>query len=129
MSDTRNNELVGLRVLLVEDEYLIATDLADALRDAGAAVVGPAATVKRALDLIADIGCRLNFAILDVNLGNELVYPLADRLAARGIPFVFTTGYDQGSIPSAYANVPRYEKPIDRRQLMSCLLVSKVSSL
>src|SRR5438270_8852311 len=87
-------ELKGRRVLVVEDEYLIAADIAASLEALGAEVAGPAASVAEALTFLERDGDRLDGAVLDVNLGKERVYPLADVLRSRGIPFVFTTGYD-----------------------------------
>jgi CheY-like chemotaxis protein len=86
--------LSGWRVLLVEDEFLIAEDLASVLSAAGATVVGPAYTVAGALSLI-ESGDALDGAVLDVNLKGEAVFPVADALLSRSIPFVFTTGYDK----------------------------------
>jgi hypothetical protein len=60
-------------------------------------------------------------AILDINLGGAMVYPVADALRARGVPFIFATGYEAWSIPEAYSDVPRCEKPVDVRQVTSRL--------
>jgi DNA-binding NtrC family response regulator len=105
--------LSGQKLLVVEDEYIVATDFALRLEDAGAEVVGPAGCVKDALELIEIEGDGIDAAVLDVNLGGELVYPVADALAFRGVPFVFTTGYDASAISPTYAGAPRCEKPID----------------
>jgi CheY-like chemotaxis protein len=118
MADTG---LTGRRFLVVEDEYLIAADLAAVLQDLGAEVTGPAGTLEEALSLVESDGDRLDGAVLDVNLGAERVYPLADVLRRRGIPFVFTTGYDAGAFPQLYADVPRCQKPTDERRLARCL--------
>jgi CheY-like chemotaxis protein len=109
------------RVLIVEDDYLVAADLAYSLEDLGMEVVGPAASVEVALQLLEDEGERLDGAVLDINLREQRVYPVANALAARGVPFVFTTGYDPVSIPQAYAAAPRCEKPVDQRQLVRWL--------
>ncbi|HEY1559564.1 MAG TPA: response regulator [Caulobacteraceae bacterium] len=109
--------LEGLRgklILVVEDDFIIATDLALALEDCGAEVLGPAASVDDALELIA-AGHRLSGALLDINLGQELAYPIADELRRRGVPFIFATGYDAWIIPDPYRNMPRCEKPVDTR--------------
>jgi CheY-like chemotaxis protein len=121
MADSARNGLAGKRLLVVEDEYLIAADLAATLEEAGAEVVGPAGTVTDALELIQSLGERLDAAILDVNLQGERVYPVADALAARGVPYVLATGYDAASIAPAYADAPRCEKPVDRLQLARLL--------
>jgi CheY-like chemotaxis protein len=106
---------------VVEDEYLVAADLTASLESLGVEVIGPAASVKEALSLIENSGGRLDAAVLDINLRSERVYPVADVLTARGIPFVFTTGYDAVAIPIAYACAPRCEKPIDKTQLLRWL--------
>lgn len=113
--------IVGRRLLVVEDEYMIAVELAHALEEMGAEVIGPAGSVEDALDLLGDDDGRLDAAVLDVNLRDERVYPVADALRARGVPFVFATGYDAGAIPPAYAATPRCEKPVDRGQLVRLL--------
>jgi len=77
--------------------------------------------VEEALRLIQNKGDRLDGAVLDINLRNERVFPVADALTARGVPFLFTTGYDADSIPKAYAGAPRCEKPVDKAQLLRWL--------
>jgi CheY-like chemotaxis protein len=114
-------KIKGNRLLVVEDEYLIAADLTASLQSLGFEVVGPAGSVAEALALLETDGRPLDGAVLDINLGNERVYPIADVLKARGIPFVFTTGYDVAAIPNAYAHVPRCQKPVDERRLFRCL--------
>ena len=100
------------RVLVVEDEYMMADDLRRDLDRLGAYVVGPVARVSDALRLLASEN-TLDGAILDVNLGGEKVFPVADALRERNIRFVFSTGYDDWALPEAYRDVPRCEKPID----------------
>ncbi|WP_210526686.1 response regulator [Rubellimicrobium arenae] len=106
--------LRGRRVLVVEDEFLIAEDLCEELQSCGAKVMGPAASVAEALALL-DHGPAPDMAVLDIGLEDEKVYPVADALRARGIPFVFATGYDAWVIPHAYTDVPRVEKPVGLR--------------
>lgn len=105
-------QAAGRRVLIVEDEYFIAQDLARAFRGCGAEIIGPASNVDDALDLIEEAG-TLHAAVLDMNLQGEMVYSVADALLARGVPFVFTTGYDAASIPAKYETIVRYEKPVE----------------
>lgn len=112
MPDTAPS-LAGRTILIVEDEYLIAIDLALRLGDLGAEIVGPAGTVAEALALVERVADTLDGAVLDVNLRDERVYPVADALAARGVRFVFASGYDAALMPPAYADVPRSGKPID----------------
>ncbi|HYI06219.1 MAG TPA: response regulator [Reyranella sp.] len=104
--------LRGRRILIVEDEYIVALDLAQSFEQIGAAVVGPVGSVASALALLSE-ETALDMAVLDINLGREKVFLVADALRARGLPFVFASGYDASSIPGAYRDVPRFEKPID----------------
>lgn len=103
--------LQGCRILIVEDEYLIAEVLSYDLEDAGAVVVGPVGSVAAALDLIHSESC-IDAAVLDMNLQGERAYPVADLLMARSVPFLFTTGYDSKQVPPPYESVPRCEKPM-----------------
>ncbi|GGE22573.1 response regulator [Polymorphobacter glacialis] len=96
-------------ILLVEDEYLIAMALEEELQLSGAHVIGPAASVDDALALLAIES--VDGAILDVSLGREKVFSVAEALTARRIPFVFATGYSD--LPSEWHNVPRFEKPVE----------------
>jgi CheY-like chemotaxis protein len=100
----------GLRLLLVEDEFVLALGLADALADFGAIVVGPVATVDDALALVERVP-EIDGAVLDVNLGQEVAYPVADALLARGIPFLFATANDRTALPERFAHVPLCRKP------------------
>jgi CheY-like chemotaxis protein len=104
------------RVLVVEDEYFLADDMARALRKIGVEVVGPVGTRAQALDLLIS-GEQLAGAVLDINLRGENVFPVADALRARGLPFVFATGYEASSIPPEYRDVPRWEKPFKPHDL------------
>lgn len=104
--------LHGRRVLVVEDEYLIATDLCDALEKHGAEVIGPAPTVERGLALAASERV-LDAAVLDMNLQGERVFPVAEALKARGVPFVFASGYESWLVPEDYRDAPRCEKPVN----------------
>ncbi|MBV8684015.1 MAG: response regulator [Caulobacteraceae bacterium] len=97
---------------MVEDEFLLADDLSHSLQEAGAIVLGPVRTVSDALRLI-ETGARMDGALLDVNLGREKVFPVAEALEARNVPFCFTTGYESQSIPERFSKVARFEKPLD----------------
>jgi CheY-like chemotaxis protein len=108
------------RILVVEDEYLLATDLAQALEELGATVLGPVGSVEHALSLIAEEH-TIDAAVLDINLGSEKVYPVAQALQERSVPFVFATGYANWVIPSGYSTTPRFEKPVDTRALARIL--------
>ena len=112
--EPRPAALRGKRVLVVEDEPLLATDLAEELSELGAEVVGPVNSVRDALTLITADG-TLNAAVLDIGLLDGQAYAVADALHGRGVPFVFLTGYDAEGIPEAYRDTPRCEKPADMR--------------
>lgn len=97
MTETKTM-LNGRRLLLVEDEYFIAEDMAWQLVAGGAEVVGPVASVDAAIELIEQ-NQRIDGAILDVNLHGVMSWPVADSLLRHGVPFVFATGYDRATIP------------------------------
>lgn len=109
--------LAGCRVLVVEDEYFIADELDRALVERGAAVVGPVGDLESALIQVEQ--CEFDTAIVDLNLRNEMAYAVADALKQQQIPFVFATGYAQSTIPTRFANVARWEKPFDERQMVA----------
>jgi len=115
-----NEQLNGLRVLVVEDEAAISMLLEDMLLDFGCAIVGPAARLSVALDL-AKSG-SFDLAILDVNLAGESIYPVADALAERKRPFVFSTGYGGAGIKDPYRNRPVVQKPFSQQDLRRTML-------
>lgn len=115
------SSLVGCRILVVEDDYMIGTDVVDMLTSAGAVPVGPVGRVAEALALAADGARPLDLAILDVNLHGVPSYPVADALIARGIPVVFTTGFSADAVEAAYRRHPRLEKPVSERALLQIL--------
>lgn len=111
--------LLGHRILLVEDEYLIAMEMERWLRDAGAEVIGPVPSVEQALALIEDEGPP-DAAILDVNLGyDERVFPVAERLDGLGVPYLFATGDVRILKDPRYERCPRLEKPILSSELVA----------
>jgi two-component SAPR family response regulator len=103
------------RILLVEDEYLIADDMAYELRNFGLEVIGPFSSVAATLKALEM--ANVDGAVLDINLGGEKVYPVADVLLGRDVPMVFTTGYDGSEIPPRYAAIDRCSKPVTRDAL------------
>jgi two-component sensor histidine kinase/CheY-like chemotaxis protein len=110
----------GNRLLLVEDEALTGMMMSDMLTELGYDVIGP---FGRVADAMAAVG-REDFhaAVLDVNLDGEMVYPVADAVLARGVPFVFVTGYSAEGIDHRFAQVPVLQKPIERQMLQSAFV-------
>jgi two-component sensor histidine kinase/DNA-binding response OmpR family regulator len=107
------------RVLLVEDEALVAIMMRDMLTELGFHVVGPMSNTTLALAAArqADFDC----AILDLNLGGEISYPVADELSARGVPYIFVTGYDKEGLDKRYEAVPLLQKPVDEASLRAVM--------
>jgi PAS domain S-box-containing protein len=110
------------RVLLVEDEALVAMMIQECLGDFGYQVVGPIATATEAAVRAKD--GNFEAAVLDINLGDGAVYPIADLLAARGVPFVFVTGYDAESVEPRFRDIPILQKPIERDVLQRIFVVA-----
>ncbi len=106
------------RVLVVEDEPLIAFDVADHLREAGFEVVGPVASVSAALKLLNSQGCDL--AVLDVNLGRETAAPIADVLCAKSLPFIALSGYSSEQLPEIFQRAPLLTKPVELEKAGAC---------
>jgi PAS domain S-box-containing protein len=113
----QNAPLLARRVMIVEDEALVALVLADQLTELGLSVVGPCSSVAEAKAAAAE--GDFEAALLDVNLGGELVYPVADLLYSRGIPFIFVTGYGRESIDRRFADAPVLEKPVEMESLQN----------
>jgi len=105
------------RILIVEDEYLIAMDLKRALEQQGIDVVGPVPSVADALRLLSG-GEAVDGAVLDIHLGGEKVFPLCEALRSRDVLFVFATGYNAEDVPDAYRDIIRFEKPVNTTQVM-----------
>jgi DNA-binding NtrC family response regulator len=114
-----NAPLPGRRVLVVEDEMIVAWLLQDMLADFGCAVVGPAASINEALVMID--AEAFDVAVLDVNLNGKMSYPIADALISRGVPFLFSTGYDKDRLLEAYRIFPVLQKPFHRSELGNTL--------
>ena len=107
------------RILVVEDEYLIRMLLEDMLTDLGYEIAGAVGTIKEAGELAAT--AAFDLAILDVNLDGKEVFPVAEILAKRNLPFVFVTGYGENSLPDPYRGRPALQKPFQAEQLKSAL--------
>jgi CheY-like chemotaxis protein len=116
---TESAELQGLRVLVVEDEFLVAMDIEAMLRELGCEVVGPTGDLENALR-IARNG-TLDLALLDVNLGGEPVTAVAEALVARAVPIVFCTGYQVENLCSRQPPAPTLMKPFQPADLRAAL--------
>lgn len=112
-------DLSGRCVLIVEDRYLIAAELAAEVRSRGAEVLGPAGSLARATELLGDR--RPDVALLDINLDGDMVFPLAAELAARGSVIIFLTGYESELLPEPWRGCWRLSKPVDTRLLRRTL--------
>lgn len=112
--------LGGCRILIVEDEYLLADDLREALLDVGADVIGPVGSVEEAMVLTRST-IPVHAAVLDINLRGEMIFPVADELLAHGVPFIFATGYDSWALPDRFDAVPRLDKPLKGDQVAALL--------
>jgi len=111
--------LVGRRILLVEDELLVAMTLENILRNEGCVIIGAIPRVEPALKAAREE--PLDAAVLDINLAGERVDPIAKALAERKIPFLFTTGYNRSMLPAEYADRPSLAKPFRPPQLINAL--------
>lgn len=105
------------RILVIEDEMMVAMGLEMALEDAGYEVVGPFGRLDQALD--AARNSQMDLALLDVNVRGEAIFPVAAVLAARGIPFVFLTGYGRESLPAEFASGRILSKPFQADVLVA----------
>ena len=115
--------LEGLKVLVVEDNLLLAEVTKILLEDSGCQVVGPAGWLERGLELAR--AEPLDGAILDINLHGDMSFAIAEVLCARGVPFVFVTGYEDRSIvPLAYRSAPRLDKPVADERLIEVMVAS-----
>jgi PAS domain S-box-containing protein len=123
-----NGAVIGLkrqekpRVLLVEDEALVAMMIQDTLAELGFQVIGPVSTASGALAAARE--SHFDAAVLDINLGDGLVYTVAEILEKRGVPFVFVTGYDADSVDARFSGVPVLQKPIERDMLQKIFMPS-----
>jgi DNA-binding response OmpR family regulator len=103
--------LRNCRVLVVEDDYMLADELQSELADAKAIVLGPVGTVEDALNMVRSES--MDGAVLDLNLHGKMAFPVAELLSERRVPFMFVTGYDNAAIPDRFAGVARCQKPVN----------------
>ena len=111
----QRNTAPGQRILLIEDEALVAMMIQDLLTECGHSIIGPITKLSDALH--AAKGSDYDAAILDINLGDGMAYPVADIVAARGVPFVFVTGYEADTVDERFSSVPVLKKPIEAQML------------
>lgn len=116
---SRDNDSLGT-ILVVEDEYLIAADLAAQLEKTGARILGPVGRLDAALAMLGR-EARVDGAVLDVKLYDERVYELAEALDRRGIPFVFATAFERAELRADFRQVPHVAKPFTVRQVVEAL--------
>ncbi|NJO36491.1 MAG: response regulator [Rhizobiales bacterium] len=106
---------LGRRVFVIEDEGLVAMMIEDMLEEIGCELAGTASTLDQALAVASSL--EADFVILDLNLGGELAFDVADRLIERGMPLVISTGYGGHALPERLQNVPIVAKPFPRHEL------------
>ena len=111
--------LSGQRVLLVEDRFHVAEEMRRIVQSLGGTVVGPVATADGALALIAVDAPDL--ALLDIDLDDHSVYPVAEALLARSVPFVFATGFEQWMVDARFRDIPIVAKPMTARGLLAAI--------
>ncbi|MGH6865907.1 MAG: response regulator [Methyloceanibacter sp.] len=111
--------MAAIRILVVEDEFLIALDIATALEQAGLTVIGPASTVRDALAAVERE--EVHGALLDAQLAGEPSAKIADELVARAIPFAFVSGHGKDHLPPAHRNAPLIKKPFNDSDLIAAI--------
>ena len=111
MTDVPASPFQGLRVLVVEDEALVAMLLEDMLTDLGCELAGSVSRIAQAVAMAEDRGQRFDVAILDVNVAGEAITPVAEALAARPTPMIFATGYGASGVPEHFRGRPILQKP------------------
>ena len=112
--------LTGLRVLIVEDEYFIARSIARIVEEAGGKNVGPAR------DLLA--GADIDVAVLDIDIRGTDVYPLTADLTARGVPYLFVTGYDVSGVAPDFQSRPMITKPFEDETVLKAIVAARQSA-
>lgn len=115
-------ELAGRRILIVEDESLVAMLLETILEDMGCTPVGPASSIDEGLRLVSSE--QLDGALLDVNVAGRQVFPVAEALRERGVPFVFSTGYGEGGLPDEWRGQRTIQKPFTEAAVHEALMAA-----
>ncbi|WP_447990736.1 hypothetical protein [Achromobacter spanius] len=113
--------LSSCRLLIIEDEYVIAETLAEALREAGANIVGVIGWLDEATRFASNHAGEFNCAVVDINLHGALSYPLIDMLSSQGVHVVLLTGFGVEALEAAYRELPRCEKPFNQDRLIGML--------
>jgi DNA-binding response OmpR family regulator len=119
MTGPTRKTLEGARVLVVEDEFFIADDIARGLRQEGAEPLGPASTVRQAEQIIA--GEHVDAAILDLNLRGDSAADFVSRLASSRVPCLIVSGYGEDAVPKHVSHLPRIEKPVSVARVLDRL--------
>jgi len=122
-TSTNAEALQGLKVFVVEDESLVAMQLEDMLLDANCEVAGMAMRVNRALEMLEDAPA-VDVAILDVNIGGDKVYPVAERLRALRVPMIFATGYGRAGVEPEWQESPILQKPYTWAEVEATLIAA-----
>jgi two-component SAPR family response regulator len=113
-------DLCRRRILVVEDDYLLAAGIVDEIEDHNGIAIGPAPTLVTGIDLLRRE--RPDACILNIRLGPNMVYPLADEILTAGIPFVFASAEHRSSIPHRFRNIPLHTKPVDMVRAAATLM-------
>jgi DNA-binding LytR/AlgR family response regulator len=109
-------DLSGMNILVVEDDYFVAKEVASILREHGATVLGPVPDIARGRALLSS--STPDCAVLDIHLKSQFVFELAEELRERGVPPVFATGYDASFLPPSLRDLPILQKPVDAAALV-----------
>jgi len=115
-------ELSGIRVLVVEDEGVVALMIEDMLQDLGCEIAASAARLADACEIAAS--AEIDLAVLDVNVNGQPVFPVAEVLRERQIPFVFSTGYGASGLPQEFDGHPVLGKPFSERELRKTIALA-----
>ncbi|HLG88455.1 MAG TPA: response regulator [Alphaproteobacteria bacterium] len=115
----QSKPLAGARILVIEDEVLVSMLIEDALGESGCDLVGPARSVAQGVALAASE--TLSAAVLDVNVDGGEIFPVAEILSRRGIPYLFITGYRRSELPSRHRDAPTLEKPFGETMLVDAV--------